>query len=67
VNNNAKMIAFGKEYGNETDYGHVEILMGKNAEKEVYPEILKWLNSIEANIETHMVIAKVRFTSAPLN
>jgi lysosomal acid lipase/cholesteryl ester hydrolase len=50
TNDNAKMIAFGKEYGNATDYGHVEILMGKNAEKEVYPEILKWLNSIEANI-----------------
>jgi predicted alpha/beta hydrolase len=42
-NGNAEMLALGKKYGHSEHYGHVDILMGKNAEKEVYPEILKWL------------------------
>lgn len=45
--NNAKMLPVGKEYGNSEHYGHFDMLMGKNAENEVFPEILKWLNSKE--------------------
>jgi len=41
----AHMLPFGKAYGHADHYGHVDMLMGKNAEKEVFPEILKWLNS----------------------
>jgi predicted alpha/beta hydrolase len=41
----AQMLPLGKVYGHADNYGHVDMLMGKNAEKEVFPEILKWLNS----------------------
>ena len=38
-----KALPFGKEYGHIDNYGHVDIMMGKNSEKEVFPEILNWL------------------------
>jgi predicted alpha/beta hydrolase len=41
---NARMLPLGKAYGQEDNYGHLDLLMGKNAEKEVFPEILKYLN-----------------------
>lgn len=36
---------FGKETGCAEDYGHMDLVLGKNAEKEVFPEIFKWLKS----------------------
>jgi pimeloyl-ACP methyl ester carboxylesterase len=42
---NAKkeLMVFGKSRGHETEYGHIDLLLGKNAPKEVYPHILRWL------------------------
>jgi pimeloyl-ACP methyl ester carboxylesterase len=38
-----KLLIFGKSRGHEHDYGHIDLLLGKNAPKEVYPHILDWL------------------------
>ena len=35
----------GKETGCDEDYGHVDLLVGKNVEKEVFPAIDEWLES----------------------
>lgn len=37
------LMVFGKSRGHEHDYGHIDLLLGKNAPKEVYPEIVRWL------------------------
>jgi len=38
-----KFIEFGKEQGSRTEYGHVDLILGKNAPREVYPVIADWL------------------------
>ncbi len=35
---------FSQANGYSTDYGHCDLLLGKNSEKEVYPVILNWLD-----------------------
>jgi pimeloyl-ACP methyl ester carboxylesterase len=37
----------GREHGQEEDYGHGDLLIGKNVRHEVFPLILEWLLSIE--------------------
>jgi len=37
------LLVFGKSRGHRHDYGHVDLILGKNAPKEVFPHILKWL------------------------
>jgi pimeloyl-ACP methyl ester carboxylesterase len=37
------LMVFGKNRGHENEYGHIDLLLGKNAPKEVYPNILDWL------------------------
>jgi predicted alpha/beta hydrolase len=41
---NAQILPLGKAYGHDNNYGHLDLLMGINSEKEVFPEILKYLN-----------------------
>lgn len=41
--NKKSLIVFGKKRGHENDYGHIDLVIGKNAPKEVYPQILDWL------------------------
>lgn len=38
-----KMLALGKTSGCVEDYGHVDLLVGRRAEIEVFPLILQWL------------------------
>ncbi len=38
------IIIFSKAHGYSTDYGHCDLILGKNSEKEVYPVILEWLD-----------------------
>ena len=38
------IIIFSKENGYSTDYGHCDLIIGKNSEQEVYPPILEWLD-----------------------
>ena len=40
-----KHIVLSKENGFEEDYGHADILLGKNVEKEVFPIISDWFKS----------------------
>lgn len=34
---------FGKEAGHKVDYGHVDLVLGRHASREVFPEILGWI------------------------
>ena len=34
----------GKEHGTEHDYGHFDLLMGRNVRREVWPLIGSWLD-----------------------
>lgn len=38
------IVIFSRSYGYSTDYGHCDLVLGKNSEKEVYPVILNWLD-----------------------
>lgn len=38
------IVIFSKANGNSMDYGHCDLLLGKNSEQDVYPVILKWLD-----------------------
>ncbi len=38
-----KMVVFGKEQGCKTEYGHIDLVLGKNAPDEVYPVVADWL------------------------
>jgi len=38
-----KLVMFGKPYGHEDDYGHFDLIMGKRAAAEVWPEITAFL------------------------
>lgn len=38
-----KLVVFGKEQGFMTDYGHVDLVLGRHAPREVYPVIADWL------------------------
>jgi pimeloyl-ACP methyl ester carboxylesterase len=43
-----KFLVLGRDQGQEEDYGHGDLLMGKNVNREVFPRILEWLVSIES-------------------
>lgn len=34
---------FGKQHGHQEDYGHDDLMMGRHAREEVWPEIKSWL------------------------
>lgn len=34
----------GKEQGYRKDYGHVDMLVGRDAQREIWPRVLAWLN-----------------------
>jgi polyhydroxyalkanoate synthase len=36
-------LIFGKEYGHASNYGHLDLILGRHAIREVYPAITKWL------------------------
>jgi len=38
------IVIFSKANGYSVDYGHCDLILGKNSETEVYPVILKWLD-----------------------
>jgi len=39
-----QIIIFSKANGYSMDYGHSDVIVGKNSGKDVYPEILTWLD-----------------------
>jgi hypothetical protein len=38
-----QLVVFGKETGQQEHYGHFDLLLGKRAAAEVFPEIEQWL------------------------
>ncbi len=40
-----RFLLFGAAYGQQIDYGHDDLVIGKNAKAEVYPAIRQWLDS----------------------
>ena len=38
------IVVFSKADGYSTDYGHCDLVLGKNSKKEVYPVVLQWLD-----------------------
>ncbi|MEW6778216.1 MAG: alpha/beta fold hydrolase [Bdellovibrionota bacterium] len=38
-----KFSIFGREAGHKVDYGHVDLILGRHASREVFPEILGWM------------------------
>lgn len=40
-----KFMVFGKQQGMRTEYGHIDLVVGKNAPREVFPQILNWINT----------------------
>jgi fermentation-respiration switch protein FrsA (DUF1100 family) len=41
------LVIISKSKGYLTDYGHCDVILGKNSEKEVYPVISDWLDKRE--------------------
>ncbi|MFL5318152.1 MAG: alpha/beta fold hydrolase [Myxococcaceae bacterium] len=39
------LLVFGRENGDEQDYGHGDLLFGTGAPKEVYPIVIRWLEA----------------------
>lgn len=39
------MTVFSRANGYSADYGHCDLILGRNSEKEVYPVILNWLDA----------------------
>jgi pimeloyl-ACP methyl ester carboxylesterase len=44
-----QLSCFGPAYGHATHYGHFDLLVGRHAEREVFPHILNWLRSHPAH------------------
>ena len=42
---NAKVLRFGSRHGHRAEYGHFDLLLGKHAPEEVWPEVLQWLQA----------------------
>lgn len=42
-----RWIMFGRKHGHRTDYGHVDLIIGNHAPREVFPKIAEWLEENE--------------------
>jgi pimeloyl-ACP methyl ester carboxylesterase len=40
-----RMLVFGKQHGQVDDYGHLDLVLGKRAKVEVWPEIVRFLRA----------------------
>ena len=40
---NKKWVTFGRTQGHRSEYGHLDLIVGKNAPAEVFPLISEWL------------------------
>ena len=39
-----KFRVFGREHGCRTEYGHLDLILGKNAPREVFPAVAEWFD-----------------------
>ncbi|MFT6259953.1 MAG: pimeloyl-ACP methyl ester carboxylesterase [Crocinitomicaceae bacterium] len=49
IDNEAKFYELSKKNGMAHDFGHIDMVIGKHAETEVWPKITKWIHSIQGN------------------
>jgi len=49
VSEDKKYIVLGVEHGFNVNYGHAEMVVSKNAQQEVWPLILNWMNALKKN------------------
>jgi pimeloyl-ACP methyl ester carboxylesterase len=52
-------VEYGAESGHADDYGHIDLVFGRRARTEVFPEIARWLGEFEGSSEA------TRASSAP--
>lgn len=38
-----RVVHFGTKHGHACEYGHIDLILGKNAEREVWPHLFDWL------------------------
>ena len=60
-----KLVIFSKKNGYSAEYGHSDIIIGKDSEKEVYPVILDWLDKRRA--KKPLAVRIKDLSSEPLN
>lgn len=41
----ARVLRFGSRHGHRAEYGHFDLLLGRHAPEEVWPEVLQWLET----------------------
>lgn len=58
-----KFIVFGKEFGYKSDYGHLDLVLGKSAPTEVYPQIVTWLKEHDSAMTKKSSTHKPKSTS----
>jgi pimeloyl-ACP methyl ester carboxylesterase len=44
-----EFVVLGRQEGLEEDYGHGDLLIGRNCTREVFPRVLDWLVSVESS------------------
>lgn len=42
-----KLVLLGRQYGHDTPYGHIDMLVGKGAPRDVYPHVLEWFEKYD--------------------
>jgi pimeloyl-ACP methyl ester carboxylesterase len=47
---NAETFLLGRSHGHPTDYGHFDMLIGKRATSEVWPRLLRWLETHDGKL-----------------
>jgi|GEM_PF-256238 len=44
------MLHFGKKHGHELDYGHCDLVWARSAPREIFPEIIRWLDTRQPSL-----------------
>jgi alpha-beta hydrolase superfamily lysophospholipase len=42
----ARVLRFGARHGHRAEYGHFDLLLGRHAPAEVWPEVLRWVETV---------------------
>jgi hypothetical protein len=44
------MLRFGKKHGHQLDYGHCDLVWAKSAPREIFPEVIRWLDERQPSL-----------------
>lgn len=50
-----RVLPFGKKFGHHEDYGHYDLIVGRNAPSEVWPRIIDWLQRDAHRVEPQSI------------